>query len=293
MSIIPKQPFSFDLTCNIFSKGDPQIEVYENGEYRKVIRTSQGLFLLKVREEKGELVINSDDPEVLEKVRYIFDTKRDLQEFYSAVTEDKVLTNLTSQLNGLRTPATASVFEALIYAIVEQQIALKVAVIMEKRIIRKFGEEFEGHYAIPTPERLATASILELRECGLSTRKAEYIKGISQAVIDGLDLEALKDKPDEEVIETLIKLRGVGLWTAEYCMVRGMRKLDAIPADDLGLRSAIGKFYFGRRASAEECRKIAENWKGWRGYASWYLLKEYALSIGYVKELNQKRLERL
>lgn len=278
MIITPKQPFNFDMTCHIFSKGDPQIEILSDGEYKKVLRLQNRLFLLRVKCENNNLIINSEDPEVIEKVKYIFDTERDLQEFYDAVKDDSILAKLNSQLCGLRIPSTASVLEALIYAIIEQQLALKIAWIMEHRLIRKFGESVENHFAFPPPEGLASASIEDLRAIGLSTRKAEYVKGVAQAVVDGLDLEALKNKPNEEVINTLMKLRGVGIWTAEYCMARGMHKLDAIPADDLGLRKAIGRLYFRREiASSEECRRVAEKWKGWRGYASFYILREKGL----------------
>ncbi len=277
MIIEPKRPFNFDLTCDVFSKGDSQIEIYENKEYRKALHLKNRLFLLKVRCENGNLTINSDDKEVIEKVKYIFDTEQDLQEFYNVVKADKILTELISQLYGLRIPSTASVFEALICAIVEQQLALKIARIMENRIIKKYGDITDNHYAFPSAETLSKAKIEDLKACGLSTRKAEYVIGISKAVVEGLDLEALKDKPDENVVEELMKLRGVGIWTAEYCMVRGMHKLNAIPADDLGLRKAIGKFYFGRIATSEECRKIAKQWGNWRGYASWYMLKEKSL----------------
>ncbi len=73
-------------------------------------------------------------------------------------------------------------------------------------------------------------------------------------------------------MEELSGVRGVGIWTAEMTMIRGMQKLDAMPADDLGLRRIISHYYQDRRITGEEARKIALGWKGWRGLASFYLI---------------------
>ena len=107
---------------------------------------------------------------------------------------------IAQQLYGLKNPTTPTVFEALVDSIVEQQISIKVAQTIEGRLIKNFGENItldgETYYAFPTPQNLARVSISELQGCGLSERKAEYIQGAAQLIVDGkLDLEGLKNQP--------------------------------------------------------------------------------------------------
>jgi DNA-3-methyladenine glycosylase II len=186
---------------------------------------------------------------------------------------------LARKLRGLRSPSTASFFEALVDSIIEQQISLDVAHGLERRIVKTFGDILKAdgrvYYAFPRPESLATASVERLRECGLSLRKAEYIQNASVLVEKGdLDLEALKDRPDTEgIIAELDKVRGIGPWTAELTMIRGMRKYDVIPADDLGVRRCVSHYYCrDGKISAKEVRRIAERWGRWKGLASFYLI---------------------
>lgn len=170
-------------------------------------------------------------------------------------------------------------------SIVEQQISLKVAWTLERRLTENFGDKLplgdRIYYAFPQPERIAKATIEDLRVCGLSSRKSEYIRGLAKLNLVGLDLEKFKDYRDpEKIIEELKQIRGVGVWTAELAMVRGMQKLDAIPADDLGLRRCISHYYCdNRKITGDQARKIAEAWKGWRGLASFYLIMAERIGV--------------
>jgi DNA-3-methyladenine glycosylase II len=189
------------------------------------------------------------------------------------------MAQLTRKLRGLKIPTTPTVFEALVDSIVEQQISLKVANSLENRIIKKFGESLDldgaTYFAYPTPQQLASVSIEELRQCGLSIRKGEYIKEASMLIADGkLNLEKLKNhESSEQIIGELDQIRGIGVWTAELTILRGMQRLDALPADDLGLRRVISRYYRGGKAiSSEEARQIAESWGEWKGLAAYYLV---------------------
>jgi DNA-3-methyladenine glycosylase II len=131
------------------------------------------------------------------------------------------------------------------------------------------------YFVYPTPQQLASVSIEEFRQCGLSYRKSEYIKEASTLIAEGkLNLENLKTyESSEQIIRELDEVRGVGVWTAEFTMLRGMRRLDALPADDLGLRRVISRYYRGGKLiSSAEVRRIAENWDGWKGLAAYYLV---------------------
>ncbi len=187
-------------------------------------------------------------------------------------------------MNGLKVPSAVTVFEALIDSIIEQQISLNVAHVLQTNLIKKFGDflrlDSRVYFAYPTPKQLAEASIEELRKCGLSAKKSEYIRDISKMVADGkLDLEAFKQYNDvEKIIKELDEIRGIGVWTAELTIVRGMQKYEAIPADDLGLRRVISHFYCNdKKITGEQARKISERWGKWKGLASFYLIVAEAI----------------
>lgn len=188
------------------------------------------------------------------------------------------MSKIVKKLEGLKICSTPTAFEALVSSIIEQQISLNVALNMERKLIKKFGEmltlDSDTYYAFPTPEKLSLASLKQFRACGLSTRKVEYIKRISKLLSNGeLDLEEMKSMSEERIFRELLEIRGVGIWTAELTMVRGMQKYDTMPADDLGLRRCVAEYYTGGKlVSSDEARTIAENWKPWRGYASFYLI---------------------
>ena len=257
----PVPPFDFDLSASIFSGGDPRIRSYREGAFRQVIRAKGHLVLVTVT--SGGSVDNPKvrvgvrpapvPPGVLkaagQAVASLLNLGLDLSPFFAAVRDDPVMSALARRLRGLKPPRTATVFEALVDSVIEQQISLTAARSIEERFILAFGDPLgvEGttFHAFPPPERLADASPGELRTCGLSGKKAEYILGISRMVREGaLDLE--HHGPGEDtaaLIRELSVLRGVGVWTAELALLRGLSRLDAIPADDLGIRRAISRYY--------------------------------------------------
>jgi DNA-3-methyladenine glycosylase II len=297
IKVVP--PFNFNLSAKIFSNGDRQIRRHENGRFWQVIRINGKLILVIIEslgtidepelsiESKSDGIISGNDLTAIEeKVRALFGLDFDLKPFYKGIKNDPIMVKMTHRLYGLRSPTTASVFEALADSIVEQQISLNVAHDLEVRLIKTFGDVLkvnnEVYFAYPTPQKLAYATVEQLRKCGLSRRKAEYIKNVSELVDDGrLDLEKLKDYADmSAIVKELDEIKGIGIWTAELTMVRGMRKLDALPADDLGLRRVISHYYCNdRRISSEETRTIARKWGKWKGLASYYLIVAESLGI--------------
>lgn len=292
LSISVSPPFNFDLSARIFSNGDPQIRRYEEGRFWQVIRVDGNLVLVCVESvgsvENPRLSVQlrttrsltaEDKKKAREIVEHQFNLNFDLTEFYADVKDDETMACLVKKLWGLRSPTTQFAFEALIDSIVEQQISLKVANAFERRIIKKWGDQLnldgEVFFAYPTPKSLASATQQELRGVGLSEQKAEYVKNAASLISEGkLDLETLKLRENaDEIIAELDKVKGVGIWTAELTLLRGMQRLEALPADDLGLRRTISRYYCGgRQITSAEARRIAENWGRWKGLAAYYLI---------------------
>jgi len=299
IAVVALPPFSFDLSSEIFADGDRQIRSYENGRFQQVIRVNRKLFLATVEavgrvdkpevyvELKSNSAITVEDKKKAEAaVNALFSLDVDLNSFYETVQDDQVMTALTHKLWGLKSPTTATVFEALVDAIVEQQISIKVAHTLEARITRTFDDtvDLDGdvYYVHPTPQRLSAVNTEELRECGLSFRKAEYIKGAATLIAEGkLDLEEFRNyENSEQIIKELDAIRGIGVWTAEFTMLRGLQRLEALPADDLGVRRDISRYYCnGKVIQSAEARRIAEGWGKWKGLAAYYLVVASMLDI--------------
>jgi DNA-3-methyladenine glycosylase II len=292
ITIAALPPFRFDFSSEIFANGDKQIRNYEKGRFWQVIRVNGKLVLAVVEsagtvddpkltvELKSDTAITAEDTKTAgDAVKNLFNLDLNLKPFYEGVKDDKIMAHITRGLWGLKNPTTPTVFEAMVDTIIEQQISLKVAHSLERRVIKKFGDalnlERALYFAYPTPQRLVSVSIEEFRQCGLSFRKSEYIKGASKLITEGkLNLEKLKNyESSEQIIKELDKVRGVGVWTAEFTMLRGMRRLEALPADDLGLRRVISRYYRdGKAISSAEARRIAESWGAWKGLAAYYLV---------------------
>jgi DNA-3-methyladenine glycosylase II len=300
ISLSPAPPYDFSLSAETFSGGDEQIRNFKDGTFWQVIRVNNRLVLVVVEstgtvdrpqlsvELLSDRDISADDELGAEKtIHSLLNLDLDLKPFYRLAQGDPVLSGIVKILRGLKSPLTSTPFEALVDSIIEQQISLIVAHSLQRKVIKSFGDCLKvkagSYYAFPTPERLSLASIEDLRGCGLSLRKAEFIREISGLITQGkLTLDKYKDYQDlPAAIRELDEIRGIGVWTAEMTLIRGLGKLDAFPADDLGLRRIISHYYFqGRKISAEEARDIALKWGPWKALASFYLVIAEIKGIG-------------
>jgi len=298
IKIIPKSPFNFELSVKIFSNGDPQIQRYEKGFYWQLIWLNNKLVLITVRSlgsvDKPELSVsikpdnelNKKDNVLARKIlTSIFNLDFDLKYFYEDMHEDSIMSKLTLKLRGLNNPTTPTFFEAIVSSMIEQQISLKAARSIETKMIKEFGNilqlDGETYYSFPTPETLSNLEKEDLREYGLSFRKAEYVIDLSKCIEENkLDLNELKTKSTSEIISELLKIRGIGVWTAELAVIRGIHRLVALPADDIGLRRVVSHYYNNYEPiSADELRRIAKGWGKWSGLAAFYLVVADIMSI--------------
>jgi DNA-3-methyladenine glycosylase II len=298
LKINPQAPFNFDLSAKIFSNGDPQIQKYENDSYWQVLRLKSSLVLVNVwssgsvddPEIKVEVLSDKDLDEddglvVKQMVISIFNMNFNLRNFYDDMKVDRVMSTLTSKLRGLNSPTTPTFFEAIVSSIIEQQISLKAARSIETRMIKTFGDAInlddKSYYAFPTPEKLSNLDKDDLRGVGLSFRKAEYVIGLSKNIMDGeVDLGKLKVMDTGDIIDVLLNIRGVGVWTAELAVIRGLHRLVVVPADDVGLRRIVSHYYNdGDPVSSDELREIAKIWGRWSGLAIFYLVVADIMSL--------------
>jgi DNA-3-methyladenine glycosylase II len=210
-------------------------------------------------------------------LRHMFALDADLLSFYRQAEEDAHLAQVVKERKGLHWVLEPSLYECLIKTIISQQLNLSFAATLIQRLVALAGEEVkhkgETYPVFPSPERVAELDYEDLTARQFNRRKAEYVIDISRMVAEGsLDLEGLYQLEDEEVLERLLPLRGVGRWTAECLMLFGMGRPDLLPAADIGLRNAVRKAYnLAVQPTEEEVRVIGEKWKPWRSYATFYL----------------------
>lgn len=168
------------------------------------------------------------------------------------------------------------IFQALVEAILSQQISVKAADAIATRLRAALpGGQF-------TPETLIALDHDALRALGLSNSKARYIRNLAEHVNSGqLDLDHLSDLDDETIIKELTAVKGIGRWTSEMMLIFALGRSDVLPVDDLGLLEAVrGAYELPARPTQAEMRERGELWRPYRTFATWYMWRYRRLSMG-------------
>jgi DNA-3-methyladenine glycosylase II len=163
-------------------------------------------------------------------------------------------------------------YGALLRAIVGQQLSTKAARTIYLRVLDLFGG------TAPSPEQLLEASEADLRGAGLSGRKVEYVRDLAVHVLDGeLELDKLGELGDEEAIEEIVAVRGLGRWTAEMFLMFHLGRPDVLSGGDLGIRKAIQVEYgLAEMPTPQRVIEVGEPWRPHRSLASLYLWESLA-----------------
>ena len=228
-----------------------------------------------------------------QRLAWILDAESDLSPFYVMALQDPVLVPIVSGLRGLHLPHTASVFEALVLAILGQQISSHIAYLLRTRLTETFGapKKIDGvtYRAFPHPEALVAAGAEGLRAIRFSARKSEYIVDISAVVASGkLEPEGLHHQPDEEVIRILTGIRGVGLWTANWLLISSLGRSNGFPSSDLALLRTLGTLVNkGKPLQPEEAVQFSGRWSPFCSYVTAYLFA--AVRSGRLAELTSNQ----
>ncbi len=274
-----KGPFDLQLSLRVMANFSPE-PVIETHILREAVRIDGTPFIFKAEQvKKTPAVIEVSDgtsniAKIKELAEWMLFTELDLRPFYHMAKSHRVLGPIVNELYGLKALRTASLFEMMVIAITEQQISLNAAYKIRNRMVRRFGEKVDDLFVFPSAESLSNASEGELRSCGLSKRKAEYIRGIAQQVSDrSIDIDMFASLSDDDFRGALTKIRGFGPWSANYILVRGLGRIDCVPTDDLAVRSIVGKYLGnGERMSEAQVLNSITPFSPFRGLAAFYLL---------------------
>jgi len=180
--------------------------------------------------------------------------------------KDKKLKKIILSVGECKIKIISNPFEALVEAIITQQISDSAGKSISKRFKNLFGKKY------PAPSDIVKLSKDEIKSVGLSRMKAEYIFDISQMIVDKkLDFKIFKKMSNEDVISELTKIRGIGKWTAEMYLIFALGRMDVFPLGDLGLINGIKKLYNLENPSTDEILKITNNWIPYRTIGTWYI----------------------
>ena len=299
-TISPVAPFDFELTAgyHTYFQSRYGTDTLEGGVYRRLLDLGDKLVLASVRSagttDDPELALELRGPELgpedvalaKERVSWLLGVDQDLLPFYELGRADKAMAGLVERFYGLHLPHTATVFEALVLAVLGQQISTSVARIIRTLLIETFGPSarFDGetYYAFPKPEAIWASSPAELYTMKLTRRKSEYVHGLAGSALDGaVGLESLGGLTDQQIVEKLTALRGVGLWTAQWALIRAVGRPDALPLGDLALRRVVSRLFMeGAEATDAQVEEIAQRWSPYRTYATVYLFSALRTGAG-------------
>jgi len=176
---------------------------------------------------------------------------------------DKKLGRAIDRIGMIERQVIPDLFEALVHSVVAQQISSKAAATVWGRLCGIFGT---------LPPKVASADLADIQQCGLSMRKARYIKGIGEAAVSGdLDLAGLREMPDARVIERLSSLLGIGVWTAEMLLIFSLCRPDVVSWGDLAIRRGMMNLYGLKDLSKEQFDRFRKRYSPCGSVASLYL----------------------
>jgi AraC family transcriptional regulator of adaptative response / DNA-3-methyladenine glycosylase II len=272
-----RPPYDWDHLRSFFAlRATPGVERVEEDSYARLIRTDGGHAIIGVRPLPGrhalQLRVRGAPPSALFQIataaRRVFDLSADPALLGASLEADALLRPLVRRRPGIRIPGTWDAFECAVRAVLGQQVTVAAARTLAGRLVARLGEPVttavEGlERLFPTPQALATADMDGL---GLTGARVAALRSLAAAVAEG---RIAFDRPAEEVVASLVQLRGFGAWTAQYVALRALGEPDAfLSADLIVRRMAAGG---GAPLAAKELDRRAEAWRPWRGYAVMHL----------------------
>ena len=285
---VPRE-FSFELSL-MFLQRSPKELLHRVGEnsVRKLVRIENEDVLFELRPSTDHqldiTVLNAvlSDHQKQRLTQYIiewFDLDTDLKPFYALAGKDKLLKDLVKKYYGYRIIGQPDLFESLVWAVLGQQINVQFAYTLKQRFVEQFGAKliFDGetYFLFPNPEAVSILSDEHLLPLQFSRQKSKYTVLIAEAFVSGeVSKEKLKGLALQEAKEKLMKIKGVGNWTANYALMKTFHYPDSFPLEDAGIHNAIkGLKKLDRKPTLDEVKKIFKKYKGWEAYATLYLWK--------------------
>ena len=294
LELAPRGAFSLAWTTARFARNPDPVNVTEGGEFARLVPAGDGHVLVRVRQEgpasRARLVATLEgaggaEAEAAAQRLFarVLGAHADLRPFQRALRPDPLLGESLRAHRGLRVAGSFDLFEALVGAVLTQQVNLRFAASIRTELARAFGARatFAGRewLAFPTAERIARESEASLRAFRMTGAKAGTMLRLARACASGeLSESLLAPLSDEAAIEALTRWKGVGRWTAEIALLRGLGRPDVFPAGDLAVVKHLARLWLASEAPAKEAdmRLFSERWRPHRSLALVYGLESLA-----------------
>jgi DNA-3-methyladenine glycosylase II len=289
LRLLVPEAFSFDENLKYLSRSSNEclFKIKDERIYKALLMEKE-TFIIEVSGEHGDYITvrflgNPSPPQSVREAAALyvhewFDLGRDLHPFYELAKSDELLEKAVESFYGLRVMGIPDLFEALCWGILGQQINLTYAYTLKRRLVESFGRsvmhEGQAYWVFPNPEDIAKLTVADLDGLRMTVKKCEFLIGVAQLMVEGnLTKEQLLNTENIKAAEKiLVKIRGIGPWTANYVLMRCLRFPSAFPIDDVGLHNAI-KLLLGseKKPTKEEILNLSTKWTGWESYATFYL----------------------
>jgi DNA-3-methyladenine glycosylase II len=294
-SLEPVTPFRLDLTVWVLKRRPDYIVDQWDGEtYQRTLLVDELPLGIAVRQpEPARLEVTLSGPEaavtrrdvVQPIIERLLGTNVDLSDYYAFADDDEQLRPLVRRFAGFKPPRYPTLFECLTNAIACQQVTLTFGLQVVSRLVEHYGRplETEGGMsrAFPAPAEIALADPDHFRKIGFSRQKARALIELAQGLESGaIDFSNLDSLDDESAVRALSALRGIGRWTAEYALLRGLGRIHIFPGDDVGARNTL-RTWTGQEAKLDY-DAVHATLAGWKPYSG--LLYFQMLLLGLEKK---------
>ena len=296
MAVSP--PFRLDLTAwTLRRRAKNAIDQWDGQQYRRVLVVDDMAVQVLVEQyTESELTVtlkserHSDSvrPEVEAALQKMFSVDTDLAAFYQVASGDAHLRVLAQMFKGVRPPRFPTIFEGLVNSIACQQVSLDAGISLLNKLAENYGLPYkagdETQYAFPRPEDLYQVPAEDIKKLGFSYQKGRAIAELSTNLVEQkltlVDLEALSN---EEIFDVLVQNRGIGRWSAEYTLLRGLGRIDVLPGDDVGAQKNLMELVgLDARPNYDEIQVLTQPWQPYAGFVYFHLLLEKLQAKGVL-----------
>jgi DNA-3-methyladenine glycosylase II len=300
-SITPIPPFRLDLTVwALRRRPENAVDRWDGKTYRRTLMIDRKAVEVAVhqsgRPEAPQLKVNLSGSRLTvrqeESARAFLErmlgAHKDLKAFYKLAMCNPRLQPLVEEFRGLKPPQFPTVFEAVVNGIACQQLSLLVGILLLSRLAHRAGmmaaNARDAAHAFPEAADLAGMKALSLKSLGFSGNKSQVMLGISSAIRDRrLNLQSLVQLDNELALERLMELKGVGRWTAEYVLLRGLGRLDIFPGDDVGARKKLAQFLRKKKPlDYDGVHRAVTAWQPYAGFIYFHLLLSRIKKAGWL-----------
>ncbi len=307
----PIPPFRLDLTVWVLRRRPGNaIDRWDGQTYRRVLvlddQPVEAAVVQSGPPNSPRLQVTLTAPRITSNMRAaavkalerLLGLRINLSDFYRRSAMDARLQPLAERFRGMKPPRFPAVFEALANAIACQQMSLSLGILLLSRMTEKFGLAMDGTpepaRAFPRPEDLAGLKPMDFRRLGFSRAKGESLIALARACASGqLDLETLDGSNNEAVVERLLELKGVGRWSAEYVLLRGLGRLNVYPGDDVGARNNLQRWLKLRKPlDYDGVRRVTARWHPYAGLVYFHMLLDRLDAAGQLTSDSQTTHQR-